>query len=39
MNILYKTRYKIMVDGGPSIEFNLKGWGTYEEKLKNKTQF
>ena len=35
MNILYKSKYKIMVKGGPSIQFFLKGRGTYEEKYKN----
>lgn len=34
LNILYKSKYKILVKGGPSIQFHLKGRGTYEERFK-----
>lgn len=34
LNILYKCKYKIFVKGGVSVEFFLKGRGSYEEKDK-----
>ena len=34
MNILYKSKYRITIDEGPSIDVVLRGMGTYEEKFE-----